>query len=433
MTDVVKQVELLMRGTKFADESAEYGDPSGESVLRARAKSELEERIKSARAKNRPLRIYLGVDPTRESLHIGHMVPAQKLRQFQNLGHQVIFLIGDYTARIGDPSGQSAERMAMGGDEIDRIAAFYTDQAFKLLREKTCEIDGEKLLGTEIRRNSEWLATLTFEKIVELAAIFPLKQIIARRDFQERMDAGEGLRYHETLYALMQGYDAYMLKCDVQVGAYDQHFNMLAGRAIQEHFGDEPHAMVTIPLLSGTDGRKMSKSWGNTIDLLDAPEDMYGKCMRISDDLIPQYIELACGFSPDEKDEMLARLKSDENPMTIKKEVAFNITAQYNGEEAAERAAEHFRKTVQEKAAGDDVEEVVVGDEFISGEKTLFDLISEHKLFKGSGRELRRLFEQGGVRVDDVAVTDPKAPIPSALPCVLRIGKRGFFKLKAGN
>ncbi|MCD6119152.1 tyrosine--tRNA ligase [bacterium] len=430
MTDIVKQVELLMRGTKFADESAEYGDPSGESVLRARAKSELEERIKKARAKKRPLRIYLGVDPTRESLHIGHMVPAQKLRQFQNLGHQVIFLIGDYTARIGDPSGQASERAQISGEEIDAHASFYTEQAFRILDKSGGLRGGVETLPVEIRNNGEWLAKLDFELIVKLAAMFSLKRITGRRDFQLRMDAGEDVRFHETLYALMQGYDAYMLKCDVQVGAYDQHMNLLAGRTIQEHFGDEPHTMLTMPLLAGTDGRKMSKSWGNTIDLLDTPENMYGKCMRISDDLLPQYIELACGLSPDEKDEMLARLNSDENPMVIKKEVAFNITEQYNGEDAAERAAEHFRKTVQEKAAGDDVPVIEVGAEYMSGGKTLFDFIVDNGLFDGSNRELRRLFEQGGVRVDDVAVTDPKAPIPSALPCVLRIGKRGFFKLK---
>ncbi len=408
-----------MRGTKFADESAEYGDPEGESNLRKIAAQELERRIDKAAKENRQLRVYLGVDPTRESLHIGHMVPAQKLRQFQQLGHRAIFLVGDYTARIGDPSGRSKERPFIPGEEIDRMAKLYGDQAFKLL-------DREK---TEIRYNSEWLAGLNFESLIKIAAIFPVKQLIARRDFQNRMEAGEEFRFHEMLYALMQGYDAYMLKCDVQIGAYDQHFNLLAGRAIQEHFGDAPHIMLTMPLLAGTDGRKMSKSAGNTIDLMDKPEDMYGKCMRISDDLLPQYIELATDFTPEAKDALRARLDSGENPMNVKKEVAFNVTAQYNGNDAASRAAEYFQIAVQGKSVDSDTPEVKVGDEYLSGDKTLFDFIVDNKLFAGSNRELRRLFEQGGVKVNDNSIEDPNLPFNLLMPAILKIGKRTYVKL----
>lgn len=408
-----------MRGTKFADESAEFGDPGGESVLRKRCQAELLARIKSAAKEGRPLRVYLGVDPTRESLHIGHMVPAQKLRQFQELGHQAIFLIGDYTARIGDPTGQSRERAEISGEAIDRMAQLYTEQAFKLL-------DREK---TEIRFNGEWLAKLSFEQIIDIAKIFPFKRIISRRDFQIRLESDEEFRFHEALYALMQGYDAYVLRCDVQIGAYDQHLNMLAGRTVQEHYGDPPHVMLTMPILAGTDGRKMSKSWGNTIDLLDAPEDMYGKCMRISDDLLPQYIELACDFSAAEKDALLARLESGENPMNVKKEVAWKVTRQYNGKEAADRAAEHFRATVQEKTADEDAPTIKVGPEWLDGSRTLFEFIVEHKLFDGSNRELRRLFEQGGVKLGEAAVSDSKSAMPDELPAVVRIGKRGFFRL----
>lgn len=419
MPSAKEQVELLMRGTKFADESAEYGDPDGDSNLRRIAARELENRIEKAAKESRPLRVYLGVDPTRDSLHIGHMVPAQKLRQFQQLGHRAIFLIGDYTARIGDPSGRSKERPFIPGEEIDRMAKLYGDQAFKLL-------DREK---TEIRYNSEWLADMNFESLIKIAAIFPVKQMIARRDFQNRMEAGEEFRFHEMLYALMQGYDAYMLKCDVQIGAYDQHFNLLAGRAIQEHYGDAPHIMLTMPLLAGTDGRKMSKSAGNTIDLMDTPEDMYGKCMRISDDLLPHYIELAANFPAEEKDALRARLDGAENPMNVKKEVAFNVTAQYNGTDAAQRAAEHFKAAVQEKSADADAPEIKVGSEYLSGEKTLFEFIIENRLFDGSNRDLRRLFEQGGVKVDERSIADPKAAFDFSLPLILKIGKRAYTKL----
>ncbi len=429
MLTIDEQVELLMRGTKFADESAEYGDPEGDSQLRKLCAGELKRKLEKSAREKRPLRVYLGVDPTRRSLHIGHMVPTQKLRQFQMLGHQAIFLIGDYTARIGDPTGQSKERAQVSGAEIDSHAAFYTEQAFKILARVGNMRDGVETLPVEIRNNGEWLAKLSFEKLVALAAMFSLKRITNRRDFQIRMDAGEDVRFHETLYALMQGYDAYMLKCDVQIGAYDQHLNLLAGRTIQEHYGVAPHTMLTMPLLAGTDGRKMSKSWGNTIDLLDTPEDMYGKCMRTSDDLLPQYIELATNLLSAEKDALAARLTAGENPMEIKKAVAHNVTAQYNGLEAADAAAEHFRRTVQEKAADVDTPDVFVGAEYIGGDKTLFDFIVENKLYEGSNRDLRRLFEQGGVKVNDTTATDAKAKIDFALPATLRIGKRCYARL----
>lgn len=296
MTDeklsVDEQLASLMRGTRFADETAEWQDgvPGGQR-LRDQMRDELRAKLKLGR----PLRVYLGVDPTSTDLHVGHFVPLQKLRKFQDLGHQVIFLVGDYTAMIGDPSAQTAERKRFTHQQTLELAKTYTKQAFRVL-------DPDR---TEVRHNSEWLAKLSFADIVELAAILPMKQIIGRRDFRERMDRGESLRFHEALYTLMQGYDAYVLKCDVQVGAYDQHFNLLAGRAIQEHFGDPPHVMITNPLIAGTDGRKMSKSYGNTINICDPPFEMYGKNMRISDEYIPEYLDYASSLHGNEIDELL--------------------------------------------------------------------------------------------------------------------------------
>lgn len=333
-----KQLAILMRGTRFADEIDEWQDcvPSGQR-LRNQMRDELRAKLKLGR----PLRVYLGVDPTSTDLHVGHFVPLLKLRRFQDLGHYVIFLVGDYTATIGDPSGQAAERKRFTHEQTLELARTYTKQAFRVL-------DPEK---TEVRHNSEWLAKLSFADIVELAAVFPMKQIIARRDFQKRMDRGESLRFHEALYALMQGYDAYALKCDVQVGAYDQHFNLLAGRAIQQHFGDPPHVMITNPLIAGTDGRKMSKSYRNTINICAPPFEMYGKIMRISDEYIPEYLEYISSLHGHEIDELLGRLRVGANPMEVKKALARNLVEQYHGHTAASEAEAMFHRIVQSKNA----------------------------------------------------------------------------------
>ena len=338
---VEAQVDLLMRGTRFADEADDGG---GE--LRGRMRTELRDKLRLGR----PLRVYLGVDPTSTDLHVGHFVPLQKLRRFQDLGHQVVFLIGDYTATIGDPSEQMSERKRLTHEHVLELAGGYTEQANRIL-------DPDK---TEVRHNGDWLGKLSFADIIELASIFPMKQIVARRDFQQRMEQGESLRFHESLYALMQGYDAYMLKCDVQVGGYDQHFNMLAGRAIQEHFGDPPHVMLTNPLLIGTDGRKMSKSYGNVINVHDAPFDMYGKTMRMADEHIPAYLELTSSLAADAIDVEVQRLQDGVNPMEVKKRLAFNLVRQYHGEAAADEAATTFQRVVQRQQAPAEVPEVNV-------------------------------------------------------------------------
>ncbi len=306
-----EQVAFLMESAFFADEGGTASQQAvtseviahSESNLRKQMAAELKAKLtRSAEQKAKgdpewPLRIYLGVDPTRESLHIGHMVPVVNMRKFQALGHTVIFLIGDYTAMVGDPSGQSKEREQLTHERVLELARFYTAQAFRLL-------DADK---TEVRYNGEWLAGLGFKELAELAARFSVNRIIARDDFRKRLEAGQSVSLHETFYALMQGYDAFALNCDVQVGGYDQHLNLLAGRDLQAYFQKKfegakhplydkhpesgkqvkgPHVMLTYPLLMGTDGQKMSKSWGNTIDVLDEPENIFGKVMRISDAML---------------------------------------------------------------------------------------------------------------------------------------------------
>ncbi len=433
--DAEQQLQVLLRGTHFPDEggqditgletlnassaagsdgSTEDSAPTG-SGLRAQMTHELRERLKEGR----PLRVYIGVDPTATSLHIGHLVPVQKLRDFQNLGHQVVFLIGDYTGTIGDPTGQSGERKRFTHAELKELAADYQRQAFRLL-------DPDK---TEVRYNSEWLSKLQFLDLVEIASIFPLKWVVSRHDFQARLQKGESLRLHETLYCLMQGYDAYALDCDVQVGGYDQYLNMLAGRWIQEHFGKKPHIPWTFPLLMGTDGRKMSKSYGNAINVLDTPEDMYGKSMRISDDLLASYIDLTTSFTPDEADAMKAELaKPGVNPMDVKKRVAFNITEQYHGREGAEEGAGKFAQIVQGKSVPDDIEEIAVPAGAAGGGMSWPDLLSELGLVKSKG-EIRRLMAQGGFYVEGDPVKDATATYEPKEATVIRLGKRRWFKL----
>ncbi|MDM7914383.1 MAG: tyrosine--tRNA ligase [Candidatus Eisenbacteria bacterium] len=412
-----EQIEILLRATLFADEvdGGEEGARLSEGKsLREQMTAELRERL----AEGRPLRVYLGVDPTSTNLHLGHFVPVQKLRQFQELGHQVIFLIGDYTATIGDPSGQSTERKRLRHEEVLEMGRTYAEQAFRLLDSKR----------TEIRRNGEWLSKLTFAQIAELASIFPLKWIISRRDFRERLDRGESLRLHETLYSLMQGYDAYALHCDVQVGGYDQHFNMLAGRWIQERMGEKAHIMITLPLLMGTDGRKMSKSYGNAIHINDTPEDIYGKTMRIADDLIPNFLDLGTAMTEAEAEALKARLaEKGTNPMDVKKELAAHVVGLYHGSEAAARAAEHFRQVVQEKSAPEEIEEVRVPASVAPGTSWV-DLAVAAKL-AASKSEMRRLMQQGGFYVEQEPVRDTAATWDGRPSTLVRLGKRRYFQL----
>ncbi len=421
MRSVQEQIEILLRGTLFADEadasaSAETTGATEGRSLREQMTAELAARLKEGR----PLRVYLGVDPTSTNLHLGHFVPIQKLRQFQELGHQVVFLIGDYTATIGDPSGQSGERKRFRHEEVVEMGRTYADQACRLL-------DASK---TEVRQNGEWLSKLTFADIVELASILPLKWIVSRRDFRDRLERGESLRLHETLYALMQGYDAYALHCDVQVGGYDQHFNMLAGRWIQERFGEKPHIMLTLPLLMGTDGRKMSKSYGNAIHVNDSPEDIYGRTMRIADELIPNFLDLATAFTGAEIDAMKARLAvKGANPMEVKKDLALHIATLYHGAEAAERAAEHFRQVVQEKEAPEEIEAVSVPAGTAPG--TAWVDLAVLCGLAGSKSEMRRLIQQGGFYIEQEAVRDVAAAWDGRPETLVRLGKRRYFKVCA--
>jgi tyrosyl-tRNA synthetase len=415
---VEQQVDILMRGTYFADE-VEGKSAQGETSLRRQMRTELTAKLK----KGRPLRVYLGVDPTATSLHIGHMVPVLKLRQFQDLGHQAVFLIGDYTGLIGDPSGQTKERPQLTAEQLQEMSQGYTDQVFRVL-------DGDR---TQVRRNSEWLSEMGFADIIRLAAVFPLKQIIARREFQERMDAGKSLRFHETLYPLMQGYDAHALECDVQVGAYDQHFNLLAGRAIQQHNGAEPHVMVTVPLLAGTDGRKMSKSFDNSVNIADTPRDMYGKLMRISDEQIPSYLDLACMLMDADQNETLKRAHAagDANPIELKEAVAHHVTSQYHGETVGDEERGWFRDHVRNKKLPDDIPEATLTAAQLAEEPGWASILVGLGLMKSKG-EVRRLMKGGGFRLDGEQFRDPMASHDGRDEVLVQYGKRRFVRIRLG-
>jgi len=439
-----EQLSWLMEGTYFADEGGLAEATTTGAGLRSQMAAELKAKLEhSAALKAKgdpswPLRVYLGVDPTTTSLHIGHMVPVVRMRKFQALGHTAVFLIGDYTAMVGDPSGQSGEREQLTHERVLELARFYTAQAFRLL-------DADK---TEVRYNGEWLAALGFKELAELAARFSVNRIVAREDFRKRMEAGKSVSLHETFYALMQGYDAFALNCDVQVGGYDQYLNLLAGRDLQAYFQQKlaggahplyaqhpatgsavkgPHVMLTYPLLMGTDGRKMSKSWGNTIDVLDEPGDVYGKVMRVSDEMIAHYIDVAVEARAAEKDEWKRRAAVE--PMAAKKWIAHRITALYCGEEEAERAAEHFRRTVQDKQfSEEDIEERSVPEAYRAGGRRLTDLIVELEL-AASKSEAGRLIEQGGVKLNGAVVKDKFAMYTHAPGTLLQVGKRKVVRL----
>ncbi|MCK9520592.1 MAG: tyrosine--tRNA ligase, partial [Dehalococcoidia bacterium] len=369
-----------------------------ESELRAR----LEE--------DRPLRVYLGIDPTATSLTLGHTVPLRKLRQFQQFGHHCIFLIGDYTALIGDPSDKNKLRPQLTPEEIAANEATYFEQAARFLDQE----------ATELRHNSEWLSKLSFPDIISLMSKFTVAEMLRRDNFRKRFDDGDAIYLHEFIYALMQGYDAYALECDVQVGGTEQLFNLMAGRKIQEDAGQRPHVPVTMPILVGLDGKaRMSKSAGNHIGVSDAPEEQYGKAMSLPDDVIMQFFVLATNVPRTELSEIERQVERD--PMAAKKRLAKTIVAEIHGPDAAETAEQHFVRTVQQKEAPAEIPE-----HRVSGGEPLIDVIVAARL-AASKRDARRLFEQGAVSIDGEPVADVAAEAKPGT--TVQVGKRRWLKL----
>lgn len=379
--------------------------------------AELAEKLRQAEVTGRPLTVKLGCDPSRPDLHLGHAVVLRKLRQFQDLGHQVVLIVGDFTAMIGDPSGKSKTRPALTLEETREHGRSYFEQASRIL-------DPEK---TEIRYNSEWLGQMTFADVIRLASTYTVARMLERDEFEKRYRAGEPIAIHEFLYPLAQAQDSVELAADVELGGTDQKFNLLVGRDVQQAAGQSPQVCVMMPILEGTDGvEKMSKSLGNYIGITEPPEEMYGKTLSIPDALIYRYFELATDV-PTEQLPELARF-AEENPRDAKHRLAHTIVRMYHGEAAADAARAHFERTVIRGEAPEDMPEVPVEGARIA----LLDLIRQAG-FAASNGEARRFVQQGAVTLDGERADDPFAEVDlAAAPLVLKVGKRRYARVVRG-
>jgi tyrosyl-tRNA synthetase len=398
-----EQVAILMQGT-------EYGD---EQIKQAMAQ-ELRERLLEANEEGRPLRIYCGFDPRTSDLHLGHTVPMRKLAQFQQFGHDVTFLVGNYTSLIGDPSDKDKLRPQLTSDEVAHNARTYAEQAYKIL-------DPAR---THVRYNAEWLSELSFVELIKLASNFTLQQFVNRENFRKRWDNGDPIYLHETFYALMQGYDAYMLKADAQVGGTDQLFNILtAARKLMTFMGAKPNVAIILGILPGTDGEvKMSKSLGNHIPLLATPEDMYGKVMSVPDKAMGDFFRLVTRFTPDEIAAIEHGLASGAlHPRDVKMKLAREIVSIYHSDKDAIEAEAAFVRVFQK---GDVPEEMPVFT--LSPGQSVLDVLVIGGLVN-SKSEGRRLIDQKGVRLDGEVLDDPNASFPGE--GVLQVGKRKYLRI----
>jgi tyrosyl-tRNA synthetase len=377
---------------------------------------EVERRLRSGQK----LRIYIGVDPTSPVIHIGHAVGIRKLRQLQDLGHRIVLLIGDFTGRIGDPTGKDAARVPLTIEQVRENAQSYRDQVAKIL-------DFDRPTNpVELRYNGEWFDQMHASDMIRLAANFTVQQMIQRDMFQRRLAENKPISVHEFMYPLLQGYDSVALNVDAELGGTDQTFNMLAGRTLMHALRDREKLVFVTPLLEGTDGRKMSKSFGNVIGVGDSPYEMYARIMSVSDALLLRYYEMCTDLDEDALDEVRHMLAGGVNPMTLKKRLARMITAYYHDEGAALRAEERFEREVQRHETP---EEMPLCQLARCGEWNIVDLLVEAKL-ASSKSEARRLVEGGAVRLDDQPIRDPRATVSVQSGLVLRAGKRAYARLE---
>ncbi len=369
---------------------------------------ELAEKLKQGR----PLRIKLGMDPTAPDLHLGHSITLKKLRDFQRDGHTVIFLVGDFTAMIGDPTGRSETRKPLSREAIAINAETYRGQAFKIL-------DPER---TEVRFNSEWMDGLGVRRLIELAAHISVARLLERDDFEKRLEKEEPLFLHELLYPLIQGYDSVALEADIEIGGTDQKFNMLVGRELQRAFKQAPQVVMTMPLMEGLDGeRKMSKSLGNYVGITEKPDEMFGKLMRVSDPLMARYYQLLTEVTPEE----LASIKSGKvHPMEAKKRLASMLVEEYHGAEAAKKAQSYFESKFQRREVPTNVPVYRIAEDI-----WICELMKQLN-FAPSNSEARRLVSQGAVRVDGKTVKDANFRFLPGEHKVLEVGKRRVARIE---
>jgi tyrosyl-tRNA synthetase len=396
---VDKQWELISRGA--------------EEIL---PEKELREKLEKSRKSETPLIVKLGCDPSRPDLHVGHGVVLRKLRHFQDLGHQAILVIGDFTAMIGDPSGRNKTRPQLTLEEAKANAESYIKQAGHILNIKTLKI----------LFNSTWLNAMRFSDVIRLSSHYTVARMLERDDFTKRYRSETPILIHEFMYPLAQGMDSVELKADVELGGTDQKFNLLVGRDLQREYDQAPQAIITLPLLEGTDGvEKMSKSYGNDIGLTDSPEDMYGKSMSISDGMIEKYFVLAADVDVKTLTRIKKQLKdSSQNPRDIKRELARSIVALYHGDAAAIQAEQHFDRVIVNKDAPVDMDEVT-----LEADVSIIDLITSEGLTKSKG-DARRMIQQGAVRIDGKKVDEMNFVIFKGFKGVIKVGKRRFLGVK---
>ncbi|AQT67393.1 Tyrosine--tRNA ligase [Anaerohalosphaera lusitana] len=395
---IAQQIELLKRGT-----------------VEIYRESELAQRLTEAAKEGKQLRIKLGMDPTAPDIHLGHTVVLRKLRQFQDLGHKAVLIIGDYTARIGDPTGQNTTRPMLTGEEIKSNAQTYFDQAGRIL-----DTSPDKC---EIRYNSEWLADLALADVIKLTASMTVARMLERDTFDIRYKKGDAIGIHEFLYPLMQGQDSVAIKSDVELGGTDQTFNNLVGRTLQRNDGQPPQIVITMPILVGLDGvQKMSKSKGNYIGVTDAPADMFGKVMSIGDDLMENYFTLLTDVPKDKIAELTDPAKT--HPKEAKVLLGKAIVEQFYDAEEATKAAEAFEKLFAQKQVPDDMPQVRTPADEITLAKLL-----QHCNLVNSGGEAKRMIKQSAVSIDGEKITDPQYPVTPTDDMIVRVGKRKFAKL----
>jgi len=377
------------------------------------------EELKKVLDTGKILNIYLGIDPTMTRIHLGHAVPLRKLQQFSELGHKVTFLIGDFTTLVGDTSDKESERPILTPEEIKFNFQTYKQQAEKI-------IDFNKI---EIVHNSEWLGKLTFSEIIKLTQNFSMNDFISRELIKKRLTEGKRVRLDEVLYPIMQGYDSYIMDTDLQLGGTDQTFNMQAGRILQKNLRSKESFVMTNTFLSGTDGRKMSKTWSNAIWIDDTPENIFAKIMAINDDLIIEYLTLCTNFSVSEIKNIANGLENGRNPMEVKKLLAFNVINDLHDATLAENAQKHFEKTIQQKELPDEIPVYMYTGH---NEIEITDLLILVR-FSSSKAEAKRLIEQGGVEFDGERITDPNKTVLVKNDMIIRVGKRRFARIATGN
>ncbi len=380
---------------------------------------EFKNRLKQSIEKNQPLRVKQGFDPTAPDIHLGHTVGIRKLRQFQELGHKIVLIIGDYTAMVGDPSGRSATRPQLSYDQIMANSETYQKQFFKILDKSR----------TEIHYNGEWFAKMDFKSILELASKFTVARILERDDFEKRFKSNTPISIHEFLYPLMQAYDSVAIKADVEIGATEQKFNLLTGREIQQDYGIEPQVILTLPVLVGLDGhQRMSKSIGNYIGIDEPPNEIFGKVMSIPDSLIYSYFELATDISEKRLSEIKTILEAGKtNPMDIKKELGETLVREYHDSEAGKEAREEFERVFSRKETPEDVPEFDASA--YGGRVWIVQLLEDSGLVNSRG-EARRLIRGGGVSINGDKLTDENHEFELKNGALIKAGKRRFLKIK---